>query len=229
MTGAADPVGAPEHLETSHNLSAFESGVPSLDDWLKRRALANEESGASRTYVVSAGGRVIGYYALATGAVEARVATGRTRRNMPDPIPVMIIGRLAVDRAYQEKGLGRALLRDAILRTLQAASIGGIRAILVHAISDEELLRRVSLGIARAESHGLTWDASITAFVAMMFEVAPTFDEQPAIARVLKDESLPADQRIDALWERTTDEDWDEAEARAPFAEAFWSGVNAER
>lgn len=97
----------------------------------------------------------------------------------------------------------------------------------VQAISDEELLRRVSLGIARAESHGLTWDSSITAFVAMMFEVAPTFDEQPAISRVLKDESIPADRRIEALWERTTDEDWDEAEARAPLAEAFWNGVNA--
>jgi hypothetical protein len=98
----------------------------------------------------------------------------------------------------------------------------------VRAISDEELLRRVSLGIARAESHGLTWDSSITAFVAMMFEVAPTFDEQPSISRVLKDESIPADRRLEALWERTSDEDWDEAEARASSAEAFWNGVNAE-
>jgi hypothetical protein len=95
----------------------------------------------------------------------------------------------------------------------------------VQALSDEELLRRVTLGIERAGSHGLTWDASITAFVAIMFEVAPTFDEQPAIARVLKDESIPADERIDALWDRTTDEDWDEAEARARFAEAFWNGT----
>jgi GNAT superfamily N-acetyltransferase len=86
---------------------------------------------------VSAKGKVVGYYALATGAVTLRVATGRTRRNMPDPIPVMIVGRLAVDNAFQAKGLGRALLRDAILRTTQAADIGGIRAILVHAISDE--------------------------------------------------------------------------------------------
>lgn len=97
----------------------------------------------------------------------------------------------------------------------------------VEAISDEELVRRVGLGIARAEAHGLTWDSSITAFVAMMFEVAPTFDEQPAIARVLKDESIPANRRIDALWDRTTDEDWDEAEARAGSAEAFWIGASA--
>jgi GNAT superfamily N-acetyltransferase len=133
--GEGSDVGAPEHLSAEHDLSTFESGVQALDDWLKRRALANEDSGASRTYVVSVKGKVIGYYALATGAVTVQAATGRARRNMPDPIPVMILGRLAIDKAYQAKGLGRALLRDALLRTLQAAAIGGIRAILVHAIS----------------------------------------------------------------------------------------------
>lgn len=130
-------IGPPEHLHAGHDLSAFDSGVAALNDWLKRRALANEGSGASRTYVVSAGGKVIGYHALATGAVTLQTASGRIRRNMPDPIPVMVLGRLAVDKAYQAKGLGRALLRDGILRTLQAAAIGGIRAILVHAISEE--------------------------------------------------------------------------------------------
>lgn len=135
--GEGVEIGAPEHLSPEHDLSIFESGVPALDDWLKRRALANEDSGASRTYVVSAKGKVIGYDALATGAVTLQAATGRARRNMPDPIPVMILGRLAIDKAYQAKGVGRALLRDAILRTLQAAAIGGIRAILVHAISED--------------------------------------------------------------------------------------------
>jgi len=130
-------VGAPEHLNGQHDLSTFQSGVPALDEWLTRRALSNEQSGASRTYVVSAKGKVVGYYALATGAVAVQAASGRARRNMPDPIPVMILGRLAVDEAYQGKGLGRALLRDAILRTLQAADIVGIRAILMHTISDE--------------------------------------------------------------------------------------------
>lgn len=134
---ATADIGRPEHLTATHDVSAFDSGVAALDDWLKRRALANEASGASRTYVVAAGGNVIGYYALATGAVTLQTATSRIRRNMPDPIPVMVLGRLAIDKAYQAKGLGRALLRDAILRTLQAATIGGIRAILVHAISDD--------------------------------------------------------------------------------------------
>jgi GNAT superfamily N-acetyltransferase len=103
---------------------------------LKRRALPNEASGASRTYVVSAAGRVVGYYALATGAVAQQLATGRVRRNMPEPIPVMVIGRLAVDREHQGMALGSALLKDALLRTLNAASIVGIRAVLLHAISD---------------------------------------------------------------------------------------------
>ena len=133
----APAAGAPEHLTPADDVSAFDSGVPELDTWLKRRALQNEASGASRTYVVSAEGRVVGYYALATGAVAQQQATGRVRRNMPDPVPVMVIGRLAVDRQHQAKGLGSALLRDALLRTVNAASIVGIRAVLLHAISEE--------------------------------------------------------------------------------------------
>ena len=136
MSGEQD-VSAPEKLEPDHDLSSFDSGTPILDDWLRRRALPNQESGASRTYVMCAGGRVVGYYALAAGAVAQGEATGRTRRNMPNPLPVMVIGRLAIDASYQGRGLGRALLRDAVLRTMQAADIAGIRAVLVHAISED--------------------------------------------------------------------------------------------
>ena len=137
MTARAGEISAPEHLTPEHDVAAFDSGVPALDDRLKRHALANEQAGASRTYVVCAGGRVVGYYALATGGVAQAAATGRVRRNMPDPVPVMVLGRLAVDRVYHGRGLGSGLLRDAILRTLQAAAVGGIRAILVHAISED--------------------------------------------------------------------------------------------
>lgn len=137
IRAAKAEISAPEHLNSSHDLSAFDSGVAALDEWLKRRALANERTGASRTYVVSAENKVIGYYALATGAVGLRTATGRARRNMPEPIPVMVLGRLAVDERHQGMGLGRGMLRDAILRTLQAAAIGGIRAIVVHAVSED--------------------------------------------------------------------------------------------
>jgi hypothetical protein len=92
-------------------------------------------------------------------------------------------------------------------------------------LPDAELTRRAGVGIARARSHDLTWEASITAFVAIMFEVAPTFDEQPAIRRVLGDRRVSPDLRIDALWDRTTDEDWDEAERHAARAEAFWTSA----
>lgn len=127
----------PEPLCSTHELEDFDSGNAELDDWLKRRALKNEQGGASRTYVVCIGHKVIAYYCLAAGAVANINAPGRVRRNMPDPIPVIVIGRLAVDRSCQGKGFGRALVRDAVLRTLQAAKIMGIRAILVHAISEQ--------------------------------------------------------------------------------------------
>ena len=134
MSKAVSP---PEHLTAEHDLAGFDCGVPELDDWLKRRALQNEASRAARTFVVVADGRVVGYYALATGAVAHRAATGRVRRNMPEPIPVMVLARLAVDREYQGSGLGTGLLRDALFRTLRAADIAGIRAVLLHAVSDD--------------------------------------------------------------------------------------------
>src|SRR5271157_5431626 len=136
MSRSNPPLSAPEKLRADHNLEGFECGEPSLDNWLRRRALKNEESGASRTYVVCTGRQVVGYYALAVGAVAHAEAPGRVRRNMPDPVSVMIIGRLAVHKDYQGKKIAPGLLRDAVLRTLQAAEIAGIRAILVHAISE---------------------------------------------------------------------------------------------
>ena len=136
MTAVDRPIHPPEKLSSDHDLSQFQCGEPALDDWLKRRALQNEKRGASRTYVVSIGKRVVGFYALAVGAVAHAEAPGRVRRNMPDPLPIMVIGRLAVDLTTQGQGLGAALLRDAILRTIQASEIAGIRAILVHAISE---------------------------------------------------------------------------------------------
>ncbi len=137
MSGRSEqPLSAPEKLGPHHDLSEFECGESALDDWLRRRALQNEESGASRSYVVCAGPQVVGFYTLAVGAVAHAEAPGRVRRNMPDPVPVMIIGRLAVHKDYQNRKIGPGLLRDAVLRTLQAARIAGIRAILVHAISE---------------------------------------------------------------------------------------------
>ena len=129
-------IGPPETLSSAHDLSSFDSGEPVLDDWLRRRAVHNEASGASRTYVVCAGQKVVGYYSLAVGALAHAQAPGRVRRNMPDPVPAMILGRLAIDKEYQGVGIGAGLLRDAVLRTIRAADIAGIKVILVHAISE---------------------------------------------------------------------------------------------
>jgi GNAT superfamily N-acetyltransferase len=126
----------PSPLSDTHDCTQFDSGSPQLDTWLRERALRNQGTGASRTYVACEEARVVAFYSLATGAVAHREAPGKLKRNMPDPIPVMVLGRLAVDREFQGRGLGKALLKDAILRTLQAADIAGIRAILVHAKDD---------------------------------------------------------------------------------------------
>jgi GNAT superfamily N-acetyltransferase len=136
----------PKLLTEAHELSGFSCGVPSLDDWLMRRALPNQASGASRTFVLCDGEKLAGYYALASGGVHVIEATGRFRRNMPDPIPVAVLGRLAVGRAYQGKGIGRALFRDAGLRVLHAAGSIGIRGILVHALSDDARAFYLALG-----------------------------------------------------------------------------------
>jgi predicted N-acetyltransferase YhbS len=127
----------PEPLTGQHNTEAFVTGVESLDTWLKRRAMKNQLTGASRTFVVCEGERVVAYYALASSAITVDDASGRFRRNMPDPIPVVVLGRLAVDRSLQGKGVGRALVRDAALRVIQAADMIGIRGLVVQALSDE--------------------------------------------------------------------------------------------
>ncbi|MBQ1766963.1 MAG: GNAT family N-acetyltransferase [Aquincola sp.] len=128
---------APVPLAASHRLDDFACGEASLDDWLKRRALGNQLSGASRTFVVTqADGQVLGYYALAAGAVAHETATSAVRRNMPDPVPVMVLARLAVDQRAQGRQLGGALLQDAVRRSLAVAENAGVRALLVHALHE---------------------------------------------------------------------------------------------
>lgn len=152
---------APEPLTAQHALDGFDSGVRSLDDWLRRRAMQNEASGASRTFVACDDARVAGYYALAASAVAPDAATGRFRRNMPDPVPVAVLGRLAIDKSFQGKGLGRALFRDAALRVLAAADSIGIRGMLVHAISDEAKAFYVGLGLVVSQLEPMTLMATM--------------------------------------------------------------------
>jgi GNAT superfamily N-acetyltransferase len=128
---------APQPLAGHHLTEGFACGVESLDIWLKRRALKNQTQGASRTYVVCVENCVVAYYALASGAVLGIDATGRLRRNMPDPVSVVVLGRLAVDHTLHGKGFGRALLRDAAMRVVQAADVIGVRGMTVQALSDE--------------------------------------------------------------------------------------------
>ncbi len=124
---------APAPLAATHDLTTFESGEPALDHhWLKTHARRNEGRGASRAYVVCNDDHVIGYYSLATGSVCSEQAPGRIRRNMPNPIPVMLLGRLAIDLAWQRHGIGKALLRDAIFRMATVAQLVGVKALMDH-------------------------------------------------------------------------------------------------
>lgn len=150
------PLTRPEPLADTHDLADFTSGVASLDEWLRRRARANQVSGASRTFVLADEKRVVGYYALASGAIAVGASVGRFRRNMPDPIPVAVLGRLAIDRTQQGRGLGRALFRDCAMRVAQAADAIGIRGIVVHAISEEAKAFYLALGFEPSPSDPMT-------------------------------------------------------------------------
>lgn len=127
----------PAPLNSEHRLDGFSCGEITLDDWLRRRALQNQLSGASRTFVLCEDSDVVAYYALASSAVMATATTGNFRRNMPDPIPVVVLARLAVTEGLKGKGIGRALVQDAARRVVHAADAIGIRGMLVHALSQE--------------------------------------------------------------------------------------------
>ena len=149
-------LGAPEPLASAHLLDKFNSGEPSLDDWLKKRALANQASGASRTFVVvDQHQRVCGYYAMAAGAVAHQSATSSVRRNMPDPVPVMVLARLAVDSQAQGTKLGAALLQDAVNRAVAVSYNAGVRALLVHALHERARLFYEHYGFQASPAHPL--------------------------------------------------------------------------
>ncbi len=151
------PLLAPQPLTAAHRLDDFASGEPVLDDWLRRRALANQRSGASRSFVVvDDDNRVFGYYALAAGAVAQRLATGSVRRNMPDPVPVMVLARLAVDRSAQGRHLGAALLQDAVNRAVAVSGSAGVRALLVHALDERAKGFYEHYGFSPSPAHPLT-------------------------------------------------------------------------
>ena len=124
-------------LTKDHDRNSFDCGVPALNDYLKKYALQNQKKHAARTYVATRGNRIVGYYSLAYGSVSLEDAPQNVKSGLPrHPIPVILLARLAVDSTEQGRGLGAALLKDALLRTIQAAEIAGLRAMLVHAKND---------------------------------------------------------------------------------------------
>ena len=129
-------LGPPEPLAPRHEVSQFSSGVLTLDAWLRGKARLNEAKGGARTYVACDGDRVAGFYSLAASSVERRRVSSRVGRGMPDPVPVILLGQLAVDEHYRARRLGSDLLVDAAGRCLAAASVVGARAIVVQAIDE---------------------------------------------------------------------------------------------
>lgn len=160
LPAAGKPYTPPRPIRGDDAVKDFDCGRPPLNDFLKQRAIKNEGR-ASRTYVVrsAAGndaGGVVAYYSLAAGAVAHDDAPGWAKRNMPNPIPVFVLGRLAVDSAHQGRGLGSALLKEAIQRTLEASRTIGARALIVHAVDDEAIGYYASFGFQRFPTDGRT-------------------------------------------------------------------------
>ena len=123
----------PVLLARSHDVDGFDCGNESLNHWLQRLAPPNQREGSSRTWVVTHGTRVVAFYASATAVVARTEATSRAARNQPDPLPAMLLGRLAVDRHRQGRGLAAALLKHFLLKALEVAELTGLRMVLVHA------------------------------------------------------------------------------------------------
>lgn len=154
--GSPEGISAPAPIAASHDTSRFSCGKPALDDWLRERALRSEGRSA-RTYVACLGNGVIGYYCFAAGAVRIDEVPKAMRRNMPTLVPVILIGRLAVDAGYQGLGLGRSLLKDALLRALQASGIVGARAVMVHAIDEQAAAFYAGYGFIPFPADSLTF------------------------------------------------------------------------
>ncbi len=147
----------PEPLSADHQVHSFACGESVLDEWLKRRAMGNQTSGASRTFVVTTHERVVmGFYALAAGAVARQDATRSIRQNMPDPVPVMVLARLAVDARAQGLKLGAALLQDTLRRCVLVSQNTGVRAMLVHALNDRVRQFYEYYGFSASPAHPMT-------------------------------------------------------------------------
>lgn len=157
-----DSLRAPELLTEEHDVAGFGCGKPPLNQYLKRYALVNQRNEVSRTYVATRSGRVVGYYTLTFGSISHEEATAKIKAELPQyPIPVILLARLAVDQKEAGKGLGKGLLKDALLRTIQAADIAGLRAMLTHAKDDDAKRFYLKYGFEPSPVHPLTLMLSI--------------------------------------------------------------------
>jgi len=147
---------APTPLSTEYEVDHFESSEFTLDEWLRKSAMKNQLSGASRCFVLCEKKKVIGYYVLSAGAISHEFTRKSIRRNMPNPLPVLLLGRLAIDKKFHNKGLGSALLRDAMLRTVGIAADAGVFAILVHALSESAKRFYLSRGFVESPLQPMT-------------------------------------------------------------------------
>ena len=146
----------PSLITANQELEVFDSGELSLNEWLKKRALKNQAAGASRCFMVCSGTDVIGYYSLSAGAISHEGAPKAMRRNMPNPLPVLLLGRLAVDKRYHNMGIGQALLRDAMMRAVNVSGDAGVLAILVHALTDQAKQFYLSRGFVESPIQPMT-------------------------------------------------------------------------
>lgn len=148
---------APSLLSDDHNVDNFDCGEPTLNDWLKKRAAKNNAADASRCFVIcDHHNEVVGYYCLSAGAIHRESAPKSMRRNMPESLPVLVLGRLAIDKNYHNKGLGSALLRDAMIRSVSIAQEAGVFAILIHSLSDKAKQFYMSRGFIESPLQTMT-------------------------------------------------------------------------
>jgi predicted N-acetyltransferase YhbS len=165
--GLSSGLSPPSPINAGHVTSGFDCGKPMLDDWLKVRALRSEGRSA-RTYVVCAGPDVVGYYCLATGSVRIDELPKKIAGDMPASVPVIILGRLAVDSRYQGLKIGKGLLRDALLRSLQISQQVGCRAVLVHAVDEDAAAFYAAYGFLPFPEGGRTFFMPMKSIVAAL-------------------------------------------------------------
>ena len=165
----------PQRISPENIIEKFDCGESSLNDWLKKRALKNDIGDSSRTYVVCYDNTVVAYYSLHLGCIQHTEAVRKIRRNMPNPIPAIVLGRLAVDVNHQGRGLARALMKDIFLRSIQVADLAGTKAVLIKALNENVTAFYRSFGFVQSKTDPLLMMKAIAEVRASFEEV---FDRQ---------------------------------------------------